>query len=164
MIKEFNTTGSCNPAQHYMVDISRKLAKVEDFILRGKYFTINRARQFGKTTTLKALFRNLSEQYVVISISFEGVGDLLFNKEESFCSKLKDIVETALKFSSWKEKSEVWRSVIRTASFDELSDSITDFCMQLEKPVLLLVDEVDKSTDNQLFLNFLGMLRNKYLD
>ena len=164
MIKEFNTTGSCNPAQHYMVDISRKLAKVEDFILRGKYFTINRARQFGKTTTLKALFRNLSEQYVVIPISFEGVGDLLFNKEESFCSKLKDIVETALKFSSWKEKAEVWRSVIRTASFDELSDSITDFCMQLEKPVLLLVDEVDKSTDNQLFLNFLGMLRNKYLD
>ncbi|MBO5799453.1 MAG: hypothetical protein J6R41_05420, partial [Paludibacteraceae bacterium] len=97
MIKEFNTTGSCNPAQHYMVDISRKLAKVEDFILRGKYFTINRARQFGKTTTLKALFRNLSEQYVVISISFEGVGNLLFNSEESFCAKFKDIVETALK-------------------------------------------------------------------
>ena len=164
MKKRFNTTGSCNPAQHYMVDTSRKLAQIEEYIEDGSYFTINRARQFGKTTTLKALFRNLSDRYVVISISFEGVGDLLFNKEESFCSKLKDIVETALKFSSWKEKSEVWRSVIRTASFDELSDSITDFCMQIEKPVLLLIDEVDKSTDNQLFLNFLGMLRNKYLD
>ena len=164
MAKRFNTTGSCNPAQHYMVDTSRKLAQIEEYIEDGSYFTINRARQFGKTTTLKALFRNLSEQYVVMPISFEGVGDLLFNKEESFCSKLKDIVETSLKFSSWKEKAEVWRSVIRTASFDELSDSITDFCLQLEKPVLLLIDEVDKSTDNQLFLNFLGMLRNKYLD
>ncbi|MBO5989001.1 MAG: hypothetical protein J6Q03_05910, partial [Paludibacteraceae bacterium] len=87
MIKEFNTTGSCNPAQHYMVDISRKLAKVEDFILRGKYFTINRARQFGKTTTLKALFRNLSEQYVVISISFE-IGDAIFDSVEGFCEGL----------------------------------------------------------------------------
>lgn len=27
-----------------------------------------------------------------------------------------------------------------------------------------MIDEVDKSTDNQLFLSFLGMLRNKYLD
>jgi len=32
------------------------------------------------------------------------------------------------------------------------------------KPVILMIDEVDKSTDNQLFLSFLGMLRNKYLD
>ena len=164
MIKEFNTTGSCNPVMHYMVDTSKKLAQVEELISRGKYFTINRARQFGKTTTLKTLFRNMSEQYVVISISFEGVGDLLFNSEESFCAKFKDIVETALKFSLWKEKAADWRTVIRANSLDELSDSITDFCMETEVPVLLLIDEVDKSTDNQLFLNFLGMLRNKYLD
>ena len=32
------------------------------------------------------------------------------------------------------------------------------------KPVVLLIDEVDKSSDNQLFLSFIGMLRNKYLD
>ncbi|MBQ1969808.1 MAG: AAA family ATPase, partial [Paludibacteraceae bacterium] len=164
MIKEFNTTGSCNPVMHYMVDTSKKLAQVEELISRGKYFTINRARQFGKTTTLKTLFRNMSEQYVVISISFEGVGNLLFNSEESFCAKFKDIVETALKFSLWKEKAADWRTVIRANSLDELSDSITDFCMETEAPVLLLIDEVDKSTDNQLFLNFLGMLRNKYLD
>jgi hypothetical protein len=36
--------------------------------------------------------------------------------------------------------------------------------MQIERPVLLMIDEVDKSSDNQLFLNFLGMLRNKYLE
>ena len=50
MTKEFNTTGSCNPAMHYMVDTSKKLAQIEELIDRGKYFTINRARQFGKTT------------------------------------------------------------------------------------------------------------------
>ena len=27
----------------------------------------------------------------------------------------------------------------------------------------LIIDEIDKNSDNQLFLNFLGMLRNKYL-
>lgn len=28
---------------------------------------------------------------------------------------------------------------------------------------MLLIDEVDKSSNNQLFLSFIGMLRNKYL-
>jgi hypothetical protein len=164
MKKRFNTTGSCNPAMHYMVDTSKKLAQIEEYIDDGLYFTINRARQFGKTTTLKALFRNLSELYVVIPISFEGVGNLLFSSEESFCTKFKDIVETALTFSFSKDKTAMWKETIQTNSFDELSDSITEFCLQIDKPVLLLIDEVDKSTDNQLFLNFLGMLRNKYLD
>ena len=59
MKKEFNTTGSCNPEWHYMVDTSAKLAKIEEYIDDGLYFTINRARQFGKTTTLKALYRKL---------------------------------------------------------------------------------------------------------
>lgn len=36
-------------------------------------------------------------------------------------------------------------------------------CRHSEKEILLLIDEVDKSSDNQVFLNFLGMLRNKYL-
>ena len=37
-------------------------------------------------------------------------------------------------------------------------------CYTSTKPLVLTIDEVDKSSDNQLFLNFLGMLRNKYLD
>jgi len=29
MAKRFNTTGSCNPDRHYMVNIDDKLAKIE---------------------------------------------------------------------------------------------------------------------------------------
>ena len=60
MVKEFNTTGSCNPQRHYMVNIDDKLAKIEKLVDEGKYFTINRARQFGKTTTMKMLLGKLS--------------------------------------------------------------------------------------------------------
>ena len=58
MRKKFNVTGSCNQTRHYMVDINNKLDKIESLIEDEEYFTINRARQFGKTTTLRAL--NLS--------------------------------------------------------------------------------------------------------
>ena len=32
-----------------------------------------------------------------------------------------------------------------------------------KKEVILIIDEVDKSSNNQIFLSFIGMLRNKYL-
>lgn len=52
MAKRFNTTGNCNPKYHYMVNIDDKLEQIEALINDGLYFTINRARQFGKTTTM----------------------------------------------------------------------------------------------------------------
>jgi hypothetical protein len=46
----------------------------------------------------------------------------------------------------------------------DLSDKITEFCQKDTKKVVVLIDEVDKSLDNELFLNFLSMLRKKYID
>lgn len=55
MKKEFNITGTCIPNMHYMVDISNKLENVIELINKGKYFVINKPRQYGKTTTLYML-------------------------------------------------------------------------------------------------------------
>lgn len=53
--RSFNTTGICSPEKHYMVNLDHRLAEVKILVDDGKYFTINRTRQFGKTTTLQAL-------------------------------------------------------------------------------------------------------------
>lgn len=53
-IKEFNTTAICVPSKHYMVDPTDKAAEIRRLVDAGKYFTMNRARQYGKTTTLTA--------------------------------------------------------------------------------------------------------------
>ncbi len=47
---EFNDTGLCIPGRHYMADTSRKIEDIIRLVDKGKYFTINRPRQFGKTT------------------------------------------------------------------------------------------------------------------
>ena len=54
-MKEFNTTAVCIPAKHYMVDLSERVKEIKKMVDAGKYFTINRARQYGKTTTLKSI-------------------------------------------------------------------------------------------------------------
>ena len=83
-MKTFNTTAVCIPSKHYMVDLSERVQQIKKLVDAGKYFTINRARQYGKTTTITALAAVLKEQYVVVSTSFEGIGDAGFQDEASF--------------------------------------------------------------------------------
>ena len=48
MPKRFCITGTCIPEKNYMVDISDRIDRIiQDYIENGKYFTINRARQYG---------------------------------------------------------------------------------------------------------------------
>lgn len=49
MKRRFNITGLCIPEKHYMVDIKSRLEEIRVLIEEGAYFTINRARQYGKT-------------------------------------------------------------------------------------------------------------------
>ena len=70
-MKQFNTTAVCIPSKHYMVDLSERVKEIKKLVDAGKYFTINRARQYGKTTTLSALRKALEKTYDVASISFE---------------------------------------------------------------------------------------------
>lgn len=69
MQKEFNITGICRPAKHYMADVSKKLAQTFKLVEKGAYFIINRPRQYGKTTTLYTLTEMLekSEKFIVFN-------------------------------------------------------------------------------------------------
>lgn len=82
-MKTFNITGTCRPKEHYMVNIDRQVEAAAQLVRQGKYFCINRGRQYGKTTTLAALTRYLSKDNLVFSISFEGTGDRAFANAES---------------------------------------------------------------------------------
>ena len=49
------------------------------------------------------------------------------------------------------------------AAMDELFIALNAWCGISENPVVMLIDEVDSASDNQAFLNFLGLLREGYL-
>ena len=164
MKKEFNITGSCNPEWHYMVDTAKRFSLVENLIETGKYFTINRARQYGKTTTLDMIWRRLSDRYLVVPLSFEGLGDAAFASREAFVAMFaRQMNENLLYLGRDDTKVEIWDNC-SAKTIEELSIVITQYCKEVQIPVVLTIDEVDKSLDNQLFLDFLGMLRNKYLE
>lgn len=172
MEKCFNVTGVCIPKIHYMVNIENRLKEIRKLVECGEYFTINRARQYGKTTTLACLKKMLSNDYIVMSISFEGMSREAFSDENIFCRHFLRLLYNSLKYGrqtgisaekmdECKEKAENHSSLM---SFWKLSDFISDLCAAAEKPLVLIIDEVDQAGNYDIFLNFLGLLRNKYLN
>lgn len=163
MSKRFNSTGVCVSRKHYMVDISNKLEQIKKLIDNEFYFTINKPRQYGKTTTLNELANFLKEDYLVIDISFEGIGDKVFEAEEAFSKVFLELMSESIEFSHEEESKKLLALKENVEDIKGLSKAITIFTKENGKEVILIIDEVDKSSNNQLFLSFIGMLRNKYL-
>lgn len=163
MKKRFNTTGVCVPRKHYMVNIINKLEQIKELIDNEFYFTINKPRQYGKTTTLSELRKFLKDEYLVISISFEGIGDKIFQDEELFSNEFISMLCDSIALCDEEECEKLKSLSADVSNIKDLSRVITKFIKLSSKEVVLLIDEVDKSSNNQLFLSFIGMLRNKYL-
>ncbi len=163
MKKKFNETGLCLTNKHYMVDTTFQLKETIALIEDGEYFIINRPRQFGKTTMLSLLEKSPKlADYIILRMSFEGIGDMCFQSEfafvRMFVTKIKDELE-------YLEIAKPENSLIfdKESSFADLSKIIKNFIKSISKPVILLIDEVDQASNNNLFIRFLGLLRDKYL-
>ena len=169
-MKQFNTTAVCIPSKHYMVDLSERVKEIKKLVDDGKYFTINRARQYGKTTTIDALSKTLLSDYEVAGLSFEGIGNAGFKTEQSFVKafarKLKREFRNGLIVPE-NIKQQVQEFIDRKeekAELDELFDLLQEWCYETEKGIVLIIDEVDSATNNQVFLDFLAGLRDNYIN
>lgn len=168
----FNTAGACDPKRHYMVDITERLKEIKRLVDQGDYFTINRARQYGKTTTIQALVKYLEEDYIVISLDFQMIGNEDFGTEVCFARAFVDCLlqivrnrrRLILGFDEY-----ILNQLESAAKQDEqftlkrLFVFLSDLCDTAKKPVVMLIDEVDSATNNQVFLDFLAQLRAYYL-
>lgn len=169
MSKIFNITADCKPSLHYMVDISSRLEQIKKMIDAGQYFTINRARQYGKTTTLRALSKYLAHEYVVISLDFQLMSHKDFEEEGAF---VKAFSEAVLRKASGeqsmpgeiREKLQKLGEKGQQVTLALLFEVLSLWCGMSEKPIVLIIDEVDSASNNQVFLDFLSQIRGYYID
>lgn len=108
-----------------MVDISGWIDRIiRDYIEKGQYFTINRAHQYGKTTTLYLLERRLREEYIVLRLSFEAA-DEYFESMGSLAEGFGDVS------SAWtKEEILVAIKVLLkepNTLFDDMTKKLLDY-------------------------------------
>lgn len=169
-MKEFNTTAVCIPTKHYMVDLSERVKEIKKLVDAGKYFTINRARQYGKTTTLNILRKALESEYEAVSLDFQGLGYSSFQTEEDFCRGFVRLILNKLEYGLVNIPINTADQLKKFVSgnkennkMEDLMRIIRHWCNNSEKPVVLLIDEVDSATNNQVFLDFLAQLRDGYI-
>lgn len=171
-LRYFNTEGCCKPNVHYMVPLDDRLAAIRElYVNRGKYFVINRGRQYGKTTTLIALANYLQDDYIVISMDFQLMSTASFADEQtfvvSFIRYLEELVWdeenlTALSENEYYPKLTALCSQEKP-SLDEMFRCFSRICRTSGKPIVLMIDEVDSASNNQVFIDFLAQLRGYYL-
>ncbi len=166
MKKEFNTVGVCYSKYHYMMDNSRKLESIMELIEQGKYVTISRPRQFGKTTTLHFLMNYLgkTEEYLAIRLTFEDVTDVAHQSDNAFAQMFMKRMVRAFRQVDQTIYNLLKKLQSNNLMLEDLSDAITDMVHSTDKKLVLLIDEVDASSNYSSFLKFLAMLRTKYLN
>ena len=166
MERYFNITGCCNPQEHYMVNLDSRLAQIKKMVDRGQYFSINKGRQYGKTTILKALREYLKNDYVVISMDFQFVSTSEFATENSFVKAFARLLWSRYHREMPNEIEEQIKQMKLSLNYVEadLFVTLSEWCEISSKPIVLMIDEVDSASNNQVFLDFLAQLRGYYLE
>lgn len=169
MSKVFNVTGNCISDKHYMVDLTSRLEAIRKMIDAGQYITINRARQYGKTTTLMALEQYLADEYYVLNMDFQNeMSAAGFVDEYAFSAAFADAF--TFLFESVQTDGEIndQLSALQNAASENINliklfRHLSRICKASSKPIVLIIDEVDSASNNQVFLDFLAQLRGGYI-
>jgi hypothetical protein len=153
-----------------MVDLTETIRQIRELVDAGRYFVINRSRQYGKTTTLRALQRELQDDYLVISLSFEGLTQAGFQSEGDFVQVFSRLLLDRYEFfglnipkATLQVLEEFSRTNPQKLKMDELYRMFRRWIVSSPQPVVLLIDEVDSASNNQVFIDFLGLLRDGYI-
>ena len=158
----FNTAGPCDPARHYMLPPERRLPGVRRLIDQAQYFVLHAPRQTGKTTSVRAFARALTD---------EGrFAALVASCEEGQATKgLEDgiaVVLNAIRLAAIKGLPEELRPPEENASITaggRLHDLLTRWSLACPRPIVLFLDEIDALLDD-LLLSVLRQLRSGYPD
>jgi len=153
-----------------MVRLDERLGKIKRlYVDREKYFVINRGRQYGKTTTLRALAEYLTGEYIVLSMDFQGIGTADFKDEFTFSRAFVGMCVRVFEQVELEGREELIRPLASLAegvediTLNSLFAQISILCRKAPKPIVLIIDEVDSASNNQVFLDFLAILRGYYL-
>jgi len=160
MPREFNTEGHCLADRHYMIPAARRLSEVRDLIDGAKFFVIHAPRQTGKTTLLRNLSRELTEEgpYAAITISLENFTEPDVN--EMLPQILWYLEETAKYQVPEALRPPSPESFARNPSI-ALAGFLTEWSRSIDRPLVVFFDEAD-AIPGPLLLSILRQLRSGY--
>ncbi|MDR0688181.1 MAG: PD-(D/E)XK nuclease domain-containing protein [Prevotellaceae bacterium] len=155
----FNTTGPCNPNDHYMLPPAGRLvgAQLSRYVKDKLYWVLHAPRQTGKTTFLKSWMReiNAGGEAVACYVSVER------------CQGLPEI-ERAMPAicSAIREHTHMFDFAVPEVKTADASSMLSNILIQWSElvspqPLIILFDEVDV-LEGEAMISFLRQLRGGF--
>jgi len=160
-VRFFNTTGPCNPEDHYMLPPEERLigAQLHRYIRDKLYWVLHAPRQTGKTTFLQSWAReiNSGDEAVACYVSIERCQRL--PEPERCMPELCKAVQEYAGFSNLPVPE-----LSTNAPNSMLSDVLIHFSvLAAPKPLVLLFDETD-ALEGDAMISFLRQLRGGFME
>ena len=163
-MRTFNTAGPMKPDQHYCIPPLERLdlSTVRELVHGEKYFVLHAPRQTGKTTALLALAEVLNrEGYRCVYASVENARTAREDVERAIKVVLASLASQAHAAGD-AFLAEIWPGILARFGPDSaLVECLSQWAAASEKPLVLLIDEVDTLQGDAL-LAVLQQLRSGY--
>jgi len=139
-MKKFNTAGPCVPKKHYM--ITTDLSHLHELIENKRYFLLHAPRQTGKTTLMLQLMEQINQRgkYLALYLNVEAA--------QAWRNNITEVNQTIVNEFRLKTKIYLPKEYQpSSACFEnignEFSSFLTQWCLELPKPLVVFMDEVD---------------------
>ncbi|MDX9723954.1 MAG: ATP-binding protein [Myxococcota bacterium] len=156
----FNTAGPCRPEEHYMLPPEQRVLDIRGLIDSAAYFVIHAPRQSGKTTLLRNLSRQLTQEgrYAAITISLEVfIGNDVATMWPQFPSKCQ---HDALR--QWPSELQAPPSeALGAEPHVGLTQYLSTWASLCPRPLVIFFDEVD-ALQGEVLISLLRQLRDGY--
>ncbi|HOU15805.1 MAG TPA: AAA-like domain-containing protein [Anaerolineae bacterium] len=162
MQRFFNIAGPCHPDQHYMLSAQERCQGILGLVARAQYFVIHAARQTGKTTLLLELAQeiNAGGAYYALYCTLESLQRI--TEPERGIPAIVDQIRQRLRFHPALHRYPFAENAVLSRFTTVLQEELTVFCQQLDKPLVILFDEID-CLSNGTLITFLRQLRAGYV-
>ncbi len=157
----FNTAGPCDQRFHYMVPAAERLPEAPKLVARGGYFVVHAPRQTGKTTTLRALARQLTAEGTYAALHFscetaEAAGDDYGAAQRAILQALRRRARREL--PDELQPPQTWPEADET---NLLAEALYQWASACPRPLVLFFDEID-AVRGQSLISVLRQLRDIY--
>jgi hypothetical protein len=144
-----------------MIEAATRLKGVEQLINQKQYFVIHAARQSEKTTYIRDLTQRLNAegQYYALYCSLETVQNVV--EPERGIPAIVRSLKSHMKYSTLPRANEFAKDADYSDYNNLLRNSLIDYCILSDKPLVIFFDEVDCLSEDTL-IPFLRQLRSGY--
>jgi hypothetical protein len=161
-MREFNTFGPVNPRDHYHVNRVAVKAALRAKIAKGRYFTLNAARQTGKTTLFREVVAELEaeETHFGLLVSFETLRG--YNRSEFYHWLRQKLLDALRRHVGPQAQILDWLAGVELTEHNGFGLALRGLCRKMGRRGVLIIDEFD-AISAEYAEPMLAMFREMYL-